>query len=161
MLSQLRSLGVCFNPVSFYYCLDGADGGLRTVLAEVTNTPWGERQCYALDESTPGSRIVSGTFGKRLHVSPFQPMDQVYRAHASMPDSTLSVHITSRRHGTVAFDATLNLRRAELTRAEVARTTARYPIAGARTLALIYGHALGLKLAGARYHPHTDPVPAP
>ena len=59
------------------------------------------------------------------------------------------------------FDATLNLRRTELTRAEVARMTVRHPAASARVLALIYGHAVGLKLAGARYHPHPDPAPAP
>ncbi len=34
--------------------------------------------------------------------------------------------------------------------------TARYPFATARTLALIYGHAIGLKLAGARVHPHPE-----
>ena len=28
------------------------------------------------------------------------------------------------------------------------------PAATARVLALIYGHAVGLKLAGARVHPH-------
>ena len=34
--------------------------------------------------------------------------------------------------------------------------TARYPLATARVLALIYGHAVGLKLRGARVHPHPE-----
>jgi DUF1365 family protein len=159
MLTQLRSFGVCFNPVSFYYCMDERDDRLQAVLAEVTNTPWGDRQAYALADAAPDSSVVTGTFDKRLHVSPFHPMDHVYRARASTPGPTLSVHIANHRHGTEVFDATLNLRRAELTRAEVARTTARHPIASARVLTLIYGHAVGLKLAGARYHPRPDPAP--
>jgi DUF1365 family protein len=36
----------------------------------------------------------------------------------------------------------------------MARTTARYPFATVRVLALIYAHALGLKLAGAAVHSH-------
>ena len=48
MLTQLRSYGMCFNPISFYYCLDAAER-VTAVLAEVTNTPWGERHSYLLD----------------------------------------------------------------------------------------------------------------
>ena len=48
LLTQLRSFGHCFNPVSFYYCLDGSGERLDAVVAEVTNTPWGERHAYVL-----------------------------------------------------------------------------------------------------------------
>jgi DUF1365 family protein len=152
MLAQLRSFGVCFNPVSFYYCMDPAGERLDSVLAEVTNTPWGERHAYVLDQ--PGSGLVAGSFPKQLHVSPFMGMDHVYEARASQPGATLSVHIASRRGEQTAFDATLALARRELTRSAVAGLGVRYPLAGARTLALIYGHAIGLKLAGAGVHPH-------
>jgi DUF1365 family protein len=54
------------------------------------------------------------------------------------------------------FDATLAMRRRELTGAAVARMTVRYPLATARVLALIYGHAIGLKLSGARVFPHPE-----
>lgn len=151
LLTQLRSWGLCFNPVSFYYCI-GDDGRPAQVLAEVTNTPWGERHAYLL-QAGPGE-VLRGRFAKELHVSPFMGMDHVYEARASAPADTLSVHIESRRDGQPAFDATLSLRRAELSRRSAARLTARYPLATARVLALIYGHALGLKLAGARVHPH-------
>jgi DUF1365 family protein len=160
MLTQLRSFGVCFNPVSFYYCLDGDTDRLQAVLAEVTNTPWGERQAYALHDTAPGSTLVTGTFDKRLHVSPFMAMAHVYRARATTPGPTLSVQIENHRHDVKLFDATLNLTRAPLTRRQVARMTAAHPAASARVLALIYGHAAALKLSGARYHPHPPSVPA-
>ena len=54
------------------------------------------------------------------------------------------------------FDATLALRRAPLTRGGLARVTARYPAATLRVLALIYGHALALKLKGVPLHPHPE-----
>ena len=152
LLTQLRSFGLCFNPVSFYYCLDAAGGRVQAVLAEVTNTPWGERHAYALTRSADG--VIAGTFAKELHVSPFMGMDHVYEARATEPGGTLSVHIASRRGEQTAFDATLALHRRALTGSAVARMGARYPFATARTLALIYGHAVGLKLAGARVHPH-------
>ena len=152
LLTQLRSFGLCFNPVSFYYCLDAAGARVDTVLAEVTNTPWGERHAYTL--SNAGEGVITGSFAKELHVSPFMGMDHVYEARATEPAGTLSVHIASRRGGETAFDATLGLARRELTRSAVARLAVRYPFATARTLALIYGHAIGLKLAGARVHPH-------
>jgi DUF1365 family protein len=81
-------------------------------------------------------------------------MDHAYEARATRPGATLSVHIESRREGRLTFDATLAMQREPLTRGAVARMTARYPLDTARVLALIYGHAVGLKLRGARVHPH-------
>jgi uncharacterized protein len=150
LLTQLRSFGHCFNPVSFYYCLDRSGERVDALLAEVTNTPWGERHAYVL----PGGK---GEFDKALHVSPFMGMDHRYTAHVGTPGERLAVHIESRRHGEVAFDATLALRRHELTRRSAARLALRYPLANVRVLALIYGHALGLKLAGAPVHRRPEP----
>jgi uncharacterized protein len=149
VLTQLRSFGHCFNPVSFYYCFDAANR-VQAVVAEVTNTPWGERHAY----------VVSGAeapvdFDKALHVSPFIGMEQRYTARVETPWDRLAVHIESRRRdGDVTFDATLALRRRALTRRSAARLAARYPLANVRVLALIYAHAVGLKLAGAPIYPH-------
>ena len=43
LLTQPRTLGHCFNPVSFYYCFAPGGEALEAIVAEVTNTPWGER----------------------------------------------------------------------------------------------------------------------
>ncbi len=147
VLTQLRSFGHCFNPVSFYYCVDDADEQVESIVAEVTNTPWGERHAYVL----PGGTAY---VDKSLHVSPFMGMDHRYTVLADPPGERLAVHIESRRGEELTFDATLSLRRRELTRASAASVAARYPFANVRVLALIYGHALGLVLAGARLHPH-------
>jgi DUF1365 family protein len=145
LLTQLRSFGHCFNPVSFYYCLDGSGERLDAVVAEVTNTPWGERHAYVLAGG-------DAEFDKALHVSPFMGMDHRYTARAGIPGERLAVHVESRRRGELAFDATLALCRHELTRRSAARLALRYPLANVRVLALIYGHALGTALAGASVH---------
>ncbi len=156
LLTYLRTFGHCFNPVSFYYCFT-PDERLDAVVAEVTNTPWGERHAYVIDRAGSES-VLAGGSEKALHVSPFMSMDQSYSWRVASPGPTLSVHIESREGGRRAFDATLALNRSPLTRASLARVTARYPAATVRTLALIYGHALGLRLKGVPPHAHPGVV---
>ncbi len=67
-------------------------------------------------------------------------------------------HLLHRAHDVTVFEATLALRRRELTRASMAAITLRYPLATVRVLAMIYAHALGLKLAGVPVHPHPQTV---
>jgi DUF1365 family protein len=154
LLTHLRTFGHCFNPVSFYYCF-GTDGErLETVVAEVTNTPWGERHAYVLGGDS------SGGSEKLLHVSPFMGMDQRYDWRAPAPGATLSVNIESSERGRRVFDATLGLRRTGLSPAALARVTARYPAATLRMLLLIYGHAVALKLRGVPVHPHPEAQPS-
>lgn len=154
LLTQLRSFGHCFNPVSFYYCLEPGGELMHALVAEVTNTPWGERHAYVLRSQNGGSGVLTGQFDKALHVSPFMGMDHRYSARATKPGETLSVHIASSHGGEIAFDATLALRRRELTRGSAGGIIAHYPFATVRVLGLIYGHALGLKLRGVPVHGH-------
>jgi DUF1365 family protein len=165
LLTHLRYFGHCFNPVSFYYCYDTAGEHLTTVIAHVTNTPWGERHAYVLpvtralgDGSTV---IVQGHSPKQLHVSPLMGMDHTYAWRVSEPSQRLSVHIESHTpDGERVFDATLSLARRELSGHQLARVLARYPFLTVRILARIYTHALRLRLRGARWfsHPHRTPI---
>jgi DUF1365 family protein len=147
LLTQLRSFGHCFNPVSFYYCLREESKDVEALVAEVTNTPWGQRHAYVI----PHGR---GRMSKALHVSPFMSMDQVYDCTAPPPGLKLSVRITSCREDQTVFDAGLALKRRELTTASLRRVSIRYPLATLRVLMLIYLHGVGLRLAGARVFPH-------
>ncbi len=127
---------------------------MHALVAAVTNTPWDERHAYVLHAGPESRGVLAGQFDKTLHVSPFMGMDHRYEARASTPAPTLSFHIASSRAGATVSDATLALRRRELTRASIAAITARYPLATIRVLALICAHALGLRLAGVPVHRH-------
>jgi DUF1365 family protein len=162
LLANLSALGHCFNPVSFYYCMDRADTRVSMVVAEVTNTPWGEHRTYVLGEdsgiearspelgSSAHSPVLAGSTAKMLHVSPFMGMDHRYEWRMTTPGPTLSVHIASRREGQVAFDATLSLRRRELTRGSLPGLA----VTTMRTLGSIYTQAALLKLKGVPVHAH-------
>ena len=147
VLTNLRTLGHCFNPVCFYYLFEPDGETLGAVVAEVTNTPWGDRHPYVLRREGDG-RVLAGDMDKRMHVSPFMGMDQRYVLRAAEPGPTLSVHIENREGGARVFDATLNLERKPLSR----RGLARHYGATLRVTALIYAHAVVLKLKGVPWH---------
>jgi hypothetical protein len=152
LLAGLRYLGHSFNPVSFYYCFD-PDERVQAVVAEVENIPWRERHAYVLQRGERVGPVLSQKIDKRFHVSPLMGMDQTYSFSASEPGETVAVQIESRADSKT-FDATLNLRRRELSRPLMAGLLARYPAHSLQVVARIYAQALRLKLKGARYHPH-------
>jgi len=141
LLTNLRTLGRCFNPVSFFYCFDAAGDRIEAVVAEVTNTPWGERHAYVLGDH--GAR-------KALHVSPFLGMDQHYDWSASAPGDALVVRIANRERGRHVFGATLAVRRRPMTRA----TLLHQACSSLRVGLLIYAHAFTLKRNGVPLHRH-------
>ncbi len=154
LLTQLRQWGLCFNPVSFYYCFDDSGTRVRHVLAEVTNTPWGERHSYVVSAREDAEGPVCGTAAKQLHVSPFMAMDHTYHWHVGVPGERLEVHIENHREGRLAFDATLAMRRRTLSAAALRGVAVREPAATLRVLGLIYAQALRLKLKGVPVHGH-------
>jgi DUF1365 family protein len=156
LLANLRHMGHSFNPVSFYYCFDDVDQRVRFVLAQVTNTPWGERHAYLLGGNGGEGRVIRGKLDKAFHVSPLMGMDHGYDWRTTEPGPQLIVHIDSSGTQGKAFDATLSMRRRELEPATMRRVLWRYPAAGARVVAKIYWQAALLKLKGAPYHPHPE-----
>jgi len=158
LLTQVRSFGKVFNPVSFYYCFAEDGTTLRAVLAEITNTPWGERHAYVVPACEEGARLA---FTKAFHVSPFLPMDQRYDWRYSVPGAALSVEMRNGGRDGEAFRARLTLGRRPLTRASLAAVALGQPFMSWRILAWIYGHALRLWLGGAPVfeHPKSTRMP--
>jgi len=158
MLTHLRYFGFCFNPVSFYYCYDAHDQ-LEVVVAEVTNTPWGERHQYALDVAAvrSGDRATgthSWRFPKVFHVSPFLPMDMDYEWNFDEPGRALHVHMRNERHGEHVFDATLSLHRSPLTAANLALVLVAYPLMTIKVVVMIHWQALKLLIKRTPFYPH-------
>jgi DUF1365 family protein len=155
LLANPRYLGVGFNPVSFFF-LYGEDGvAVEAVIAEVTNTPWGERTAYVLERRPRDpSRFLTGTFEKAMHVSPFQPMEQRYEISVGEPGEELRVGITNLEGGRSVHNATMTLKRRELSGGAMVGMVLRYPPMTLATLGRIYANALRLRLRGAPYHQH-------
>jgi DUF1365 family protein len=158
LLTGLRYLGHSFNPVSFYYCFDPTGRRVEAVVAEVENIPWGERHAYVLERGDRTGPVLAEEMEKTHHVSPLMGMEQTYTFRAGTPGERLQIHIDSRAAGTdeKTFDATLSLRRRDLSRPLMLGLLARYPANSLQTVAKIYAQAARLKLKGARYHPHPE-----
>ncbi len=155
MLTHLRQFGYCFNPVTFYYCFDHADR-LETVVAEVTNTPWGERHAYVLDAArgSGSAERKRYRFPKTFHVSPFMGMDCDYVWRLTVPGSELVVHMENHTAAGRLFDATLTLRRRALSSAALARTLVEHPFMTTRVAGAIYLQAARLWLKRTPFFPH-------
>jgi DUF1365 family protein len=158
LLTNLSYFGYCFNPVSFYYCFDPKDKMVETIVAEVNNTPWGERTLYVLSDSQEAgtSGQMEFTPSKTMHVSPFMQMDVDYRWRFSVPTEKLTVFMENKRSGEVVFDASLNLKRTEISGYSLARTLTLYPFMTLKVVLAIHWQALRLWLKGAPVHDHPD-----
>lgn len=159
MLTNLRTAGWNFNPVTFYYCFDEDDRTVETVLFEVTNTPWGERACYAVPAGPDGA-VSDARVEKVLHVSPFLPMDLEYRVSLRPPGERISVRFELWRGGDRVFDADLWLsRRGALDPRSLRRMLVAYPLRPLAVSASIYLEAARLRLGGVTVHRHPGPRP--
>jgi len=159
MLTQLRTFGYVFNPVTFYYCY-ARSGRLDAVVAEITNTPWRERHAYVLDAREGGEghdgNVLRWRFDKNFHVSPFFDMDQVYEWSFRVPGERLEVGMVNHEQGEAVFDVGLTCRRKPLTARSLARVLMRYPLMTMRVHLAIYWQALRLYLKRTPFFTHPD-----
>jgi DUF1365 family protein len=159
LLTHLRCFGYGFNPISLYFCFDAAGERVQALVAEVSNTPWGERHCYVLSDPdrSPGGRTLRYRCDKALHVSPFMPMRLGYDWAVSEPGERLAVHIALRPQGQPGrhlFDATLSLARRPVTAGELAAVWLRFPLMSFKVITMIHWQALRLWLKRVPFHAH-------
>lgn len=145
LLANLRYFGFIINPISCYFCFGARGEQLETIVLEVTNTPWRERISYVLP-CDPGRDVQRIRFNKALHVSPFLPMNMQYEWRGNTPGSGISINIDNSIDEDKVFDATLQLRREEISTASLNRALLAYPFMTAKVLAAIYWQALRLAL---------------
>ncbi len=157
LLTHVRYLGFVFNPVSVYYCYDETGQRVEAVVAEVTNTPWGERHCYVIP-ADGSARTIRFECPKEFHVSPFLPIDLMYRWRVSHPGERAAVRLECHNEEARVFDATLILKRREFTLFNRLRSIVRFPVMTLQVVIAIYWQAVRLWLKKAPFFPHPAKV---
>ena len=152
LLANLRYFGFNINPISCYYCFDRQEQ-LQYIVVEVTNTPWNERQSYLL-ECDPKKRMQRINFNKQMHVSPFNPMNMKYKWCSNNPSAILSLNLETERGNEVHMDATMALKRREISSASLAEILLQHPWMTAKVAAAIYWQALRLWIKRNPFYDH-------
>lgn len=144
VLTNPRTLGYTFNPISVWWC-HRANGELAAIVAEISNT-FGETRPQVLPV-VPGDAGSNGALGfehaKELHVSPFVDLDATYRYRISArPGDRVAIAIeVLDRDGPVLHTSASGTRRrlVPTTAWRHAPTLTPHRVVGA-----IHRHALGL-----------------
>ena len=161
MLGQLQYLSQYFSPVNFFFL--EREGNFHTMVAEVSNTPWGEKHHYVIPlthshspdcDTEVGKIDAEFSHQKDFHVSPFLPMNHTYRWRIRKSGEHFFIGIDSYDGEELIFNAGLNMKHREMNRSNLSRVLLSNLgwITGTRTK--IYWQALKMFLKGIPFLPH-------
>eukprot|EP01041_Mallomonas_annulata_P004029 gene4029-8020_t len=138
LVTHLTYFGYCFNPVSFYYIFNNSEqNDVDSIVVEVSNTPWIEQHIYVINENVDGVEfqknkegVVTATWNKEFHVSPFMEMDYIYNFKFSLPKEKISVNskLLKKQTNELWFTANFELQQLPLTPLSLLYMLIAYPL---------------------------------
>ena len=148
-----RNAGMYFSPVNFYLGFNEQQTPTH-LLADVSNTPWEKRHYYGFLLEGEETEFCHD---KDFHVSPFNPIDQLYRWQVTVkrtqqhtvdkqPSTGLQVRIAidiSDKRGEV-LKTGIKISGVPLTETTVRNSLRKNPLMNMTSLARIYGQAFKL-----------------
>ena len=160
LLTHLRYWGFMMNPIAVFYCYDREHKLVATCL-QVTNTPWREKILYVLPARDTGTS--TNAFDKKMHVSPYNPMDMSYTCRLQNPGKRLFLHLENHTLGEDQVsrhtDATMVFDRTPFSRRRLALLCLRQPAMTLKVGLGIYWQALRLWIKRSPVHDHPGPRP--
>jgi DUF1365 family protein len=155
MLTHMRYMGYCYNPVTFYLVYsDKKNERPDFIVADINNTPWNERYPYVLEVSQEAIKPLSFNFKKDFHISPFYPMNLDYAWVFDFNHETIHIQMDSFLDNKLCFKANLKLNRVELNARVMTKLLLKYPCVTLKTMTAIYWQAFKLFLKKSRFYTH-------
>lgn len=148
LLTNLRTVGYLFNPVSIYFCFD-KNGQPLCSIAEVGNTYY-EMKAYLIKDFADG--MFSLKIPKHFYVSPFANLDDEFHFQLQIPDQKLNIKIDDYRAGERFFISTLTGVKKELTSSTALLAFIRFPMMTLQVIFLIHWQALKLWMKKIPFH---------
>jgi DUF1365 family protein len=144
LVTNLRTFGYQFNPVSFYF-VRNADGEPAAVVAEVANT-FNEQKLYLVDATSHRNGRIRDEQLKHFYISPFSDLTTRLHFNLRFPDESLDIHIHESDGDGIYFRSGMRGSRLELTTGQLLRQTLRFPAVTLQVTLAIHWHALQLFL---------------
>ncbi|MCE9501979.1 MAG: DUF1365 domain-containing protein, partial [Leptospira sp.] len=113
LVTNARTFGYIFNPVSFYYCFD-EQGNPVCAIPEVGNT-FGEMKPYLLENKDKQEDGFRKIVEKYFYVSPFIELDSLFDFNLKIPAEKIHIGIDDYKDGKKIFISAVSGTRKELT----------------------------------------------
>lgn len=151
LLTNLRTLGYVFNPVSFYY-LQGKQQ--RWIISEIGNTFWEQKPTllgpFKNDE-------FSCEIPKLFYISPFLSLDNTLQLKLNWPSDEIKILINDiSPQGELELTAVFRGERQEITQLLIFKLAFQFPLLCFQIITLIHWHAFKLWLKGIPYFKKSD-----
>lgn len=151
LLTNLRTLGHIFNPVSFFFVYDQNEEPLA-VLAEVHNT-YNEQKPFLLTREDFDQESFTAHRPKYFYISPFSQLDETLELKLRFPGDELELHVNAHKADTGNhFFASLRGKQVPLSTAQLLLYSLRFPFITLKVVALIHWHALRIWMKGIPAH---------
>lgn len=151
LLTNLRTFGHVFNPVSFFFCYD-TEAEPMAVIAEVHNT-FGELKPFLLTREDLQRGAFSRSTDKHFYISPFSELDNSLEIKANLPAERLAIYVNSSRpdEPSAFFRSSLTGKRIPLQTSSLLGYSILFPFITLKVVGLIHWHAFRLWRAGVPF----------
>lgn len=150
LLTNLRTFGYVFNPVSFYFCFD-EQGEPLCAIPEIGNT-FGEIKPFILNRSDLKKERFSKSEEKFYYISPFSELDISLEFNLKIPGERLDIRVDDLQGAEKILYASLVGQRRPLTFGNLLWFTFKFPLVTLKVIGLIHFHALLLYFKKVPFH---------